>query len=586
MTCASRLPAGLRSELEGKLLSALSLAELRRHLEWFDRLGLRLGGTEREREAVAYVLTQLRAAGIDCEEHEFDAFVSYAEDSASFGPASVVVLDEPIGQIPAKIYAFTGSTPPEGVIGTVVDVGVGASGDYEGIDVRGRIALSRLSFDCPHSEPARVAQLHGAAALIVSNWSDRDGSRIHTSTAKWAWGNPTPRDLREAVASIPVVAISAAAGDRLRHRLRERPLRAAVVANASRQWVRALQPIAHVHGQTDDFLLLHCHVDSFGHGVTDNATGIAGLLELARVLHENRARLRRSVRLAWWACHEMPYDGSTAYLDSHWEEFKERCVVTLNADSWAITGSAGRLVGLSFAELEHVVDAAIRDAVGRPPFRLADFGAKEAEQSFWSIGIPSLFVFSASPDFPSGPLTGTWFHTEFDGIEHVDEGALKQLVATYALLSVRLATVERLPFSYLRVAERLASWIDELRPLAAPDVELDALAASVARLAAAAKRVELSSVRAAKLNIALIRVGRHLNPVIYSVAGPYVQDPVAVEYVSRRLPGLRRALEGLARAENELTRHAWVTQAVRDRNRVADAVMAATDVLESATQAL
>src|SRR5207302_8721639 len=119
----------------------------------------------------------------------------------------------------AKIYAFSGPAPRGGVRGTLADVGIGAVADYAMRDVRGQIALSRLSFDCPHAEPARVAQQNGAAALIVSNWSDRDGPRIPTSTAKWVWGNPTPSDLTDGVAAIPVVAVSEPDGRRLRERI-------------------------------------------------------------------------------------------------------------------------------------------------------------------------------------------------------------------------------------------------------------------------------------------------------------------------------------------------------------------------------
>src|SRR5262249_55760721 len=202
-------------------------------------------------------------------------------------------------------------------------------------------------------------------------------------------------------------------GERLRERLRAGPVRVALVANASRRWVRAAQPIAEISGASDRFVLLHCHMDSFGAGVTDNATGIAGLLELARTLQKQQEHLGLSIRVAWWACHEMPYDGSTWHLDRHWDEFRDRCVATLNADSWALSDSRNRLVGMAFAELEEVTTGSIRDATGGEPMVMRDFGTKEGEQSFWSLGIPSVFVFSATPDFPHGPITGTWFHTEF-----------------------------------------------------------------------------------------------------------------------------------------------------------------------------
>ncbi len=50
-------------------------------------------------------------------------------------------------------------------------------------------------------------------------------------------------------------------------------------------------------------MLVHGHLDSWGEGIGDNATGDATLLELARALHENRQNLARSVRIAWWSGH-------------------------------------------------------------------------------------------------------------------------------------------------------------------------------------------------------------------------------------------------------------------------------------------
>src|SRR5262249_2550386 len=157
--------------------------------------------------------------------------------------------------------------------------------------------------------------------------------------------------------------------------------------------------IAEIEGASDAFVLLHCHLDAFGAGATDNATGVAGLMELARVLTEHRAQLRRSVRVAWWACHEMPYAGSTWHLDHHWDEFRRRCVATLNADSWALAGSAGRIVGLTCGELEGLTRETIAAIVGEP-LLVGDFALKEAEQTFWSAGVSSGFVFSATSDFP------------------------------------------------------------------------------------------------------------------------------------------------------------------------------------------
>jgi hypothetical protein len=78
-----------------------------------------------------------------------------------------------------------------------------------------------------------------------------------------------------------------------------------------------------------------------------------------------------------------------------------------------------------------------------------------------------------------------------------------------------------------------------------------------------------------------------LNPALYTIAGPYGQDAVAATYVARRLPGLRVALEGLAAAGGDPeAAGAWLTLAMRERNRVWDALVGAfTALVTDASQA-
>ncbi len=563
---------------EAKLLDQVSRSLMQADLGWLARHGVRRGGSPAEREAAMWVAERLRGHRVECEVQEFDAFVSYAEEPDAFGPAYVHVLgsDE---RFTGKVYAFSQSPEEIAVEGDLVVAGIGSDADYEnlGVDARGRIVLTDLSFGLPHSEPARIAQARGAAGLIVANWSDRDGPRTHTSTAKWVWGNPTFDDLGD-LCRIPVAAVSRNDGAKLRERAQQ-GARVSVQAPASLEWVRAAQPVAHIPGASDRFVLFQCHLDAFGAGVTDNGTGIAGLIELARVLRANRDRLGVSVRLAWWACHEMPYDGSTWYLDTHWDELRDRCIATFNADSWALEGSSDRPVALAFAEIQDFVHEALRDGFGREITR-RDFDFKEGEQTFWSPGISSAFLFSATPDFPDGPITGPWFHTEYDTIEHVDYDALEQLVRAYALIGARIGAAGERPLRPGRLASRLLSLLEEIAATAPAELELDAVIALAERFWDVAVSVE-SLAEDTVVTGATMRASRIINPVMYTIVGPYGQDPVAASFLRRRLPALRAAVDGLAAsAGSELVRSAWFTQALRERNRLADALAEAVRVLD------
>jgi aminopeptidase YwaD len=572
----------LLTDTEEALVASISAPEIRRDLEWFAQLGLRLAGTEAERRGAAYVQSRLAEIGVDCRLEAFESWVSYGDVPERFGPARVELDDGAV--IDGKIYAFGGSTPPEGVAGRLVWVGTGAPSEYArlGADVRGAIAVAVLSMDAPHGEPVAVAGARGAHGIVIGNWSDRHGAVVHTGTARGIWGNPTAADAEQ---RIPVVAVSHADGARLRL-LAERGSGARLHATTHASWAPSLQPIAEIPGRRPEFVLVYCHLDTFGAGMTDNTTGVVGLMELARRLHARRGTLERSVRLAWWAGHEMPYNGSTHHLDAGWDQLREHCVAVLNADSWAIEDTVDRVLTWGFAEAQAFATGCA-DAVIGEPTGYEDFDAREAEQSFWCLGVPSIMTFSIADGYPDGlSYLGGYWHSEADTLDHVDQPALAQLVAIYAVMCVRICEAVVLPFKYSVLAERLQALLADLAAAQPDAVAWPPLLAAAARLAATARSFEQAAPIGPQADRALMAVARIVNPVVYTVGGAYAQDPSSASDLRRRLPGLQRALGGLA-ATNPAGSAArtWAVSATRERNRTIDALNAAAAALEQLTRA-
>jgi aminopeptidase S len=75
------------------------------------------------------------------------------------------------------------------------------------------------------------------------------------------------------------------------------------------------------------------HMDSIprGAGMNDNGSGVAALLEAARVLPQ-RERGRATIRLAFWAAHENGIFGSTSYLRELPPAERRRIRAYLNID--------------------------------------------------------------------------------------------------------------------------------------------------------------------------------------------------------------------------------------------------------------
>ncbi len=575
----------LLGEGETELVEAVSAERIEQELQWFADNGNRLGGSPGERRAAEHVASTLAADGIDTQLLGFPSFVSYGDDPGSCGPASVEV--DGGETIAGRIYAFAASTGEHGVAGELVWAGCGAPSEYvaRGLDPRGKIVLTELSFEAPHGEPARVAQELGALGVIVMNWSDEHPDWVHTGSARAVWGNPTPDELDD-LPGIPMIAISRREGLALRERAEGDGVTVRVHARTHDQWVTSTMPVAHVQGRSDRFLLVYCHLDSWGPGMTDNATGSIGLIELARVLHEHRERLGYSVRFLWCTCHEMPYNGSTWYLDQHWDELRDRCVGVMNADSWAIGESEGKLALWSFPELEEVMQGAVDDVVGTP-FETTDFGAKEAEQSFWALGVPSTMVFSSNPRYDERDgmeYLGPWFHTDNDTVDRVGRAALRELVQIYALGALRLSAAPHAPLAVGALAARARALVAELAGQAPASLGMAAAGAAAERFAAAAQAAEarVAQLDRARVDEALLRVAHVVNPVIYTVAGRYRQDPCSATYLRNRVPGLAQALERLAGANGDAGgANAAVTQALRERNRLVDALLEGARLLEA-----
>ncbi|MFQ8815571.1 MAG: M28 family metallopeptidase [Sutterella wadsworthensis] len=75
------------------------------------------------------------------------------------------------------------------------------------------------------------------------------------------------------------------------------------------------------------------HVDSWGLGALDNASGNACAVELARILAPLASDMRRSVRFVLWSGHSHGrYAGSTAWCDAHFEELERHCLLNVNSD--------------------------------------------------------------------------------------------------------------------------------------------------------------------------------------------------------------------------------------------------------------
>ncbi|MDR7534187.1 MAG: M28 family peptidase [Armatimonadota bacterium] len=590
---ATRRPAAPRARASaagpGDIVAQVSLDRMWRDLEFlcgFDRTS----GTAGERRAMDYIAQRLRADGIRVDVHEFDAYLSYPRE----GRIEVLAGDGLPAQIPAKTRSFSGVTPPEGITAEVVSVpgGVDLFRDTEThrrLDadlVAGKIVLSEAG----SRRNMQAAQERGAVAYLHMWPSDEEA--IHEGIVSPVWGAPTPETV-QAFPRIPILGITKGSGEALRAALARGPVRLRLHSRVESGWRRVTLPVAYVPGRTEEFVLFSGHVDSWHLGATDNATGNAVTMEVARLLHGARARLHRGVRCAFWPGHSTGrYAGSTWYADRFWAELAEHCILHINCDSPGVVGATSYDPITATADVAAFGVALIRERTGQTvgwerPVRAGD-------QSFWGAGVPSLFMgLSVRPPgqrwHVGGSGLGWWWHTEADTLDKVDPQILRLDAQIYLAAAYRFAA-EPLP------PQQVAPAVLELRQVVAGlqhDVgerfDLSPVAAALDRLAAQARRFDRAVAAAAQPGgapprrvEALARARRAairaLVQVGYVGGNPFDHDPAVPQ---RPLPALADARD---LAQMDPTSHearVLATRLVRRRNQVAHTLQTAAAALDA-----
>jgi hypothetical protein len=587
-----------KTTLEARLRRAASPRHLQAHLKRFSTWSRDTGGPD-ERAAVDYITETLRRQGIAVQVHEFRGFVSLP------GEATLEVLAPERMTIPCRPRSFGANTPADGLEGELVFVGsleedrskmifarTGDERDFDGVDTRGKVVLGTAG----GPDGVKRATEHGATAYIHMWPSGEDA--IHEMIVTNIWGTPTPESIGR-LPTIPALSIKKADGERLRQLMGRGPVRLRIHARAQTGWRTLPVTVADIPGRDPEFLLVGAHIDSWYEGITDNATGDACLLEMARVLHRHGRRLRRGVRLAWWPGHSHGrYAGSTWYADFAFDDLRCHALGYLNIDSPGVRDTTIFDCRYNMGEVEDLMKATVPEVTGQSPNIRRPF--KAGDQSFWGIGLPSLGAFRMLPlDHPDratvgGCGAGWWWHSPADTLDKADARILAADTGLYLTITARLVLPAVLPFNFVPAAGDFIGLLRELHQAGRGTLPLEDLLRKAERLRDLATTLEEARVRLAaagavrraigkagariaRLNRGLMALSRILNPVLYTVQGPYDHDPALQLPMLPGLQGIRR----LAALTPESDDYGFLrTRLVRERNRVADALEQAAEHVE------
>ncbi len=530
------------------------------------------------------IVERLARHGVPATVHEPDLYLSIPFDAAVRGEGEV---------FRAKPPAYSLNCP-EGLAGELVYVPAAYSKSVTTLfaknqdpamseHIRGRIVISE-GFAFP--QKIQDFEAKGAIGVIAVN----PGADIHWGICTTIWGTPDLDDLPRKP-GIPVAAVNNADGKAL-IALAERGGRATITTRLEEGWYKQKLPVVDIRGaaEPEKFVLLHGHYDSWDVGVGDNATGNATLLEIARVLWKHRAKLARSVRIAWWPGHSTGrYAGSTWFADQFAIDLDENCVAQLNCDS------PGCRWATEFKDISWMTEAApfaqfmIREVAGRAaqgerPHRAGDY-------SFNNIGISSLMMLSSTMTdalraekgyYAVGGCGGNiaW-HTENDVLEIADRAIMLRDIKVYLGLVLGIANADVLPFDWRATAAEFSATIDAYQNAAGASFDLSASRAAAEALGAALDRfyraIADKAVTRARANATIAGLARILVPINHTRAPRFRHDP-AVPVPA--LPTIAAATEISTMPEAQ--RGFALTQLRRGQNRLVAALREATRRVEAA----
>lgn len=566
--------------LEKKLNSFISVNNIMKHLRIIAQWE-RESGTEGEKKAFDYIEKELRSLKISTKRFECETFISLPRDGW------VKILNLEAKKIDGLPSSFSVSTPREGIKGELISL----RGDlnFKKENLSGKILLIDY---LPTPNIAREAENHGVIGIISAGHE-----KLYCMTISSLWGTPT-FSKRHLIPKIPCISILKKDGDFLREYLKKGPVLVQIFTNVWNGFKKIPILTGDLRGRVekDRFLLLSGHVDSWYFGAYDNAAGNGALIEIARLLQKNSFSLRRGVRLIFWSGHSQGrYAGSTWYADQNWEELYQKGIVHLNIDCIGAKGATdySNLFGTedTWDLGERIIFKFTKQRVKAKHFPRA------GDQSFWGIGIPSLFMdlsgFPPEKGMETAHFLGTnglpwWWHTKEDTLDKIDPKVLALDTKIYLSTILTFCNSPIIPLNEERAAKEILKRLKEYQAqyrmffdLSKSIEEAQILLKWVRKLNQRIDQDLMTTRRMLTLdsfNVLLMRLSRKLIPILYTSEENFDHD-LAVPMNS--IPSLQ-SLSILSRMNSKENDFKFLkTEIIRKQNRVIHYLKEAYEAIQS-----
>ena len=428
-------------------------------------------------------------------------------------------------------------------------------------DFQDKIIITRHSAN----RVVREAQAAGARGVIAI-YPTPDPVPHYLGTGA-IWGNPTP-DNAWLLHSMPCINCTLEAGEELIEACRKGRVWISMTTRVSTGPTRCTIPTAYIPGAKENFVLISGHYDAHGYGMTDNGAGDAILLEMARVFHQNRNSLQRSILFCWWSGHEdCPYAGSTWFADNYWQELRDRCVAHVNVD---VTGCRNALqirARTTRMEGKEFTDSLIKEFTGRDPLPYIPL-PHVGEQSFLGREIPITVMFKYEADPKTSNFAGVgggyWWHTRDDTIDKVDYEICMRDAGINTKMACQILNAPHLPVNMIQFSQETENLLREIDNGLGPDFDLSPVYPKLKELQEALTRLTEAIPRHKDTDAIIKKVAGEMIRIQFTYRSPYEYDRLGTPSNFQKF----RAAMGVDRGNTDPEPYLFLqTDFVRHRNR-------------------
>jgi N-acetylated-alpha-linked acidic dipeptidase len=484
----NRMPTVMNNEIEKLLLDEISLDVPNAVLERFSTL-IRESGSEDEKIAADFLASYLEEWGVPYKVHQPELYLSVPKR------AYLKVTSPVEKEYRVKTPSFSIATGDQSLSGELVYISTGYAKGINDIfgtkvednvgDLNGKIVLTE-GFPMP-GKVQEFTDMGVTAMMFIS-----PGKNIHEGICTTIWGAPDLDNINDEP-KIPVLAINKSDGEELKVLSQSGKVEIEFKTLLEKDWMECPIIDIFIEGteEPEKYVLLHGHLDSWHEGIGDNATGDATLLEIARIFHKHRDKLKRSVRIAVWTGHSTGrYGGSTWFVDQFGIDLEKNCVAQVNCDSPGCVDANSYEYMMWMSEADEFCKDVINDAVGQPakgsrPLRAGDY-------SFNNIGITSFFMLSSSmPEellkekgyYPVGGCgANIEWHTEEDLMHVADLSILEKDIKIYLTAILRAVNAPIHPYNFVKTADEFEATIRSYQEQAGANFDFTAALNEVAAL--------------------------------------------------------------------------------------------------------